>query len=181
LRNEWTWEASLGCDLTYQGALMAEVLRALGFIEGSRKIWGKWFKILHSSNSWHQVQCNNSNKYFLEQNSEFLKVPSHQSTLVTVSFIGQMLYLSHSEISLHIITAESNFGVETAETTIFASVFLKMSLLYQFLCWFLTQLTHDHVLVIRCTNLIEIRLLKKCSVCIFILGGLISKGGGCKL
>lgn len=75
-------------------------------------------------------------------------MPSHQSTLVTVSFIGQMLYFSHSEISLHIITAESNFGVEIAETTFFASVFLKISLLYQFLCWFLTQLTHGHVLVI---------------------------------
>jgi hypothetical protein len=41
-----------------------------------------------------------------------------------------------------------NFGVEIAETTFFASVFLKISLLYQFLCWFLTQLTHGHVLVI---------------------------------
>lgn len=86
-------------------------------------------------------------------------MPSHQSTLVTVSFIGQMLYLSNSEIGLHIITAESNFGVETAETTFFASVFLKISLLYQFLCWFLTQLTHGHVLVIKHKGvLISLRL-----------------------
>jgi len=43
----------------------------------------------------------------------FKKVPSshcYQCTLVTVTFIGQMFYLGQSEISFHIIMAESNFS-----------------------------------------------------------------------
>jgi hypothetical protein len=41
-----------------------------------------------------------------------------QSAIVT--FIGQMFYLSQSEISFHIITVESNFGVGTVQTISFA-------------------------------------------------------------
>ena len=47
-------------------------------------------------------------------NRKFLKAPSshcYQSTLVTVSFIGQMFYLSQSEFRFHIITVASNFGI----------------------------------------------------------------------
>jgi len=55
-------------------------------------------------------------------NSEFLKAPSshcYQSTLVTVTFIGQKFSLSQSQINLH-ITAISNFSLKTGETIRFA-------------------------------------------------------------
>ena len=87
----------------------------VGDLTAAKGHWVKWFKILHSS-IFLAPKYNSEKKTFL--NSEFLKVPSshcNQSTLVTVTFIGQILYLSQSEISFNIINAESNFGVETDE------------------------------------------------------------------
>jgi hypothetical protein len=55
-------------------------------------------------------------------------VPSSHSTLLprdkgileTVTFIGQMFYLSQSEIKFHNIATKSKFGVRTGETICFA-------------------------------------------------------------
>ena len=69
-------------------------------------------------------------------NSEFFNVPSshcYQSTIVTVTFIGHMFYLSQSEINFYIITAESNFEVRTGETIrcflniVFLQIFMRFT------------------------------------------------------
>ena len=91
-----------------------------------RKEWlKKWFKILYSSN--FPASNINSKKHFLQQWVFKCAICYYQSTLVTVTFIDRMFYCSQSEISFHIITVESYFGVCIAHLVIH-TIYIQSSL-----------------------------------------------------
>ena len=114
MRNEWTRKASPN-----NWHSEVHLCPAVGVL------WGKLFKSCILAISWHLIIILKNN--FL--NSEFLKVPSscsYRSTLVTVTFIGQMFYPSQSEISFHIIKRNLILQSETLKLSV------EKSFLHQF-------------------------------------------------
>jgi hypothetical protein len=114
----------------------------------------KWFKILHSSN--FLASNNNSKKQWVFK----CAICYYQSTLVTVTFIGQMFYCSQSEISFHIITAESYFGVCIAHLVIH-TIYIQSSLEFHRIYSVLAHLkTHCFLeLLLDAKKLLECRIL----------------------
>ena len=114
MRNEWTRKASPN-----NWHSEVHLCPAVGVL------WGKLFKSCILAIFWHLIIILKNN--FL--NSEFLKVSSscsYRSTLVTVTFIGQMFYPSQSEISFHIIKRNLILQSETLKLSV------EKSLLHQF-------------------------------------------------